>query len=226
MSSSSSSSSSEQSEPTEPTEAAETTTEEAEASDETEGAAQDTKGTKDTKGAPDGDDAEEAEAAADVADTADADATADAKASKGVDRRGIAVGAVLIAACAGLVLYGVLDNDTKPEHHVPTASVTYEVSGEGTADLTWQARSESGKAVAAHDVTLPWKKTVRVPLGKPPIVTITLGEKGGRASCQLAIRGKHVQTATAFGKFGRATCQGELPAPEVSESPATAQGEQ
>lgn len=148
------------------------------------------------------------------------------KSSKGVDRRGIAVCAVLVAACAGLVLYGVLDTDEKPARHVPTASVTYEVSGEGTADLTWQARSESGKAVAARGVTLPWKKTVRVPLGKPPIVTITLGEKGGRASCQLAIRGKHVQTATAYGKFGRATCQGELPAPEVSESPASAQGEQ
>jgi hypothetical protein len=131
-----------------------------------------------------------------------------------------------VAACAGLVLYGVLDTDEKPERHVPTASVTYEVSGEGTADLTWQARSESGKAVAARGVTLPWKKTVRVPLGKPPIVTITLGEKGGRASCRLAVRGKHVQTATAYGKFGRATCQGELPAPEVSESPASAQGEQ
>ncbi|MFF2507833.1 hypothetical protein ACFVTY_31385 [Streptomyces sp. NPDC058067] len=150
----------------------------------------------------------------------------DSKDSKGVDRRGIAVGGVLIAACAGLVLYGVLDSDETPERHVPTASVTYEVQGEGTADLTWQARSESGKAVEARDVTLPWKKTVRVPLGKPPIVTITLGEKGGRASCQLAIRGKHVQTATAFGKFGRATCQGELPAPEASESPAGAQGEQ
>lgn len=150
----------------------------------------------------------------------------DSKESKAVDRHGVAVGAVLIAACAGLVLYGVLDTDEKPERHVPTASVTYEVQGEGTADLTWQARSESGKAVAARGVTLPWKKTVRVPLGKPPIVTITLGEKGGRASCRLAIRGKHVQTATAFGKFGRATCQGELPAPDVSESPASALGEQ
>jgi hypothetical protein len=146
------------------------------------------------------------------------------KTSKGADRRGIVVGGVLLAASAGVVVYGVLNTAAKPEqHHVPTAAVTYEVEGEGTADITYQARSESGNAVVANGVTLPWKKTVNVPLGKAPLVTITLGEKGGRASCQLAVRGKHVQTATAFGKFGRATCQGELPAPEPSNADATGQ---
>ncbi|GAA3481306.1 hypothetical protein [Streptomyces yanii] len=149
--------------------------------------------------------------------------------SRGVDRRGLVACAALVAACAGLVLYGVLDTEEKPERHVPTASVTYEVDGEGTADLTYQARSDSGTAVEVNKVDLPWKKTVQVPLGKPPLVTITLDEKGGRASCRLAIRGKHVQTATAFGKFGRATCQGELAAPETTEDaavPANTQGEQ
>ncbi|MEU1202381.1 hypothetical protein ABZ446_40045 [Streptomyces sp. NPDC005813] len=141
----------------------------------------------------------------------------------GTDLRGIAVGGLLIAACAGLVLYGVLDTAEKPAHHAPTAAVTYEVEGEGTADITYQARSESGEAVVADEATLPWRKTVDVPLGKAPLVTITLGEKGGRASCRLAVRGKHVQTATAFGKFGRATCQGELPSPEPSNASATDQ---
>ncbi|WP_234020664.1 hypothetical protein [Streptomyces sp. 142MFCol3.1] len=146
-----------------------------------------------------------------------------AKSRSATDLRGIAVGGLLIAACAGLVLYGVLDADEKPTHHAPTAAVTYEVEGEGTADITYQARSESGEAVVADEVTLPWRKTVDVPLGRAPLVTITLGEKGGRASCQLAVRGKHVQTATAFGKFGRATCQGELPSPEPSDASATDQ---
>jgi hypothetical protein len=206
-------SSSEQSEPTESTDTAEASTEESEPHDEAAGT-KDAEAAKETKEPQSSDESK------------NTDGADDAKHGKGVDRRGIAASAVVVAACAGLVLYGVLDTDEKPERHVPTASVTYEVSGEGTADLTWQARSGSGKAVEARGVTLPWKKTVRVPLGRPPIVTITLGEKGGRASCQLAIRGKHVQTATAYGKFGRATCQGELPAPEVSESPASAQGEQ
>ncbi|MEU8980062.1 hypothetical protein [Streptomyces sp. NPDC048309] len=137
--------------------------------------------------------------------------------SKGADLRGIAVGGVLLAGCAGVVVYGVLHTAEKPErHHAPTAAVTYEVEGKGRADITYQARSESGDAVVADDVTLPWKRTVRVPFGTSPLVTITLGEKGGRASCQLAVRGRHVQTATAFGKFGRATCQSELPSPEPS----------
>lgn len=148
-------------------------------------------------------------------------------AARHVDRRGIIAGALLLAACAGLVLYGVLDTqDESAEPKRPTAAVTYEVTGEGTADLTYQARSESGKAVVARRVNLPWKKTVRVPLGKPPLVTITLDAKGGQARCTLAVRGRHVQAATAYGSYGRATCQGTLSAPEkTTESSAPAQGE-
>ncbi|WP_232789682.1 hypothetical protein [Streptomyces jeddahensis] len=138
--------------------------------------------------------------------------TAGPKESKGPDRRALAVAAVLLAACGGLVLYGVLDTgEKKPEQDVPRASVTYEVTGDGTADITYQGRSRSGEAAEATGVELPWRKTVDVPLGRTPTVTITLGEKGGRASCALAVRGKHVQTATAYGEFGRATCRGELP---------------
>ncbi|MER6115196.1 hypothetical protein [Streptomyces sp. NPDC001743] len=121
----------------------------------------------------------------------------------------------------------MLDTEEKSaEPKLPTASVTYEVTGEGTADLTYQARSESGTAVVARRVSLPWKKAVRVPLGKPPIVTITLDAKGGQARCALAVRGRHVQTATAYGSYGRATCQGELPTPEnTTDAVASAQGE-
>lgn len=149
-------------------------------------------------------------------------------AGKRADRRGIAVGAVIVAACAALVVYGLFDTGEKqPERKAPTAAVTYEVTGEGTADLTYQARSESGEAVVARQVSLPWKKSVRVPVGRPPVVTITLDEKGGRASCTLAVRGHHVQTATAYGTYGRATCQGELPATDsTTEAPVPAQGEQ
>ncbi|MGW0993400.1 hypothetical protein ACWD5V_08840 [Streptomyces sp. NPDC002523] len=127
------------------------------------------------------------------------------------DRTGLLIGAALLAACGGLVLYGVLDTADKPgKPPVSTAAVTYEVTGEGTADIAYQARSADGTAAVDRAVTLPWKKTVHVPLGKPPLVSITLGEKGGQASCSLAVRGKHVQTASAYGKFGRATCQAEL----------------
>ncbi|WP_241027371.1 hypothetical protein [Streptomyces verrucosisporus] len=68
-------------------------------------------------------------------------------------------------------------------------------------------------------MTLPWKRTVEVPQGKEPTVSILLGEEGGEASCTLAIRGRHVQRATAFGSYGRATCSGALPAPESAPEP-------
>ncbi|MEV5909957.1 hypothetical protein AB0M00_13740 [Streptomyces chartreusis] len=131
----------------------------------------------------------------------------------------IAAGAVL-AVCAGLVVYGVADtggSGSKPERSTPTASVTYEVSGQGTADIAFQARSEAGKATVVKAAALPWRKTVAVPLGQDPTVSITLGENGGQARCTLAIRGRHVQSATASGTFGRATCTGALPT-----TPATA----
>lgn len=140
---------------------------------------------------------------------------------RGVDRRVVAVAAALLLACAGLVGYGVLNTGDEPgDRAVPTAEVTYEVRGEGRADITYLARSEAGKATVASDVTLPWKKTVEVPLGEEPTVSILLGEEGGEASCTLAIRGRHVQRSTAFGSYGRATCAGALPAPESEVGPA------
>ncbi|MEU6063158.1 hypothetical protein ABZ864_01285 [Streptomyces sp. NPDC047082] len=137
------------------------------------------------------------------------------------DWRSLTVAGILIAACGGLVLYGVLDTADKPaEPHVPTAAVTYEVTGDGTADIAYQGRSEAGSATVDRAVALPWKKTVEVPLGRSPLVSITLGEKGGRASCSLAVRGKHVQTASAYGKFGRATCQAEVGSPTPQQAAA------
>ncbi|MGW0916529.1 hypothetical protein ACWD1Z_33085 [Streptomyces sp. NPDC002784] len=137
------------------------------------------------------------------------------------DRAGLLIAGAALAACTGLVLYGVLDNgqdDTPPERRVPTASVTYEVTGNGTADISYQARSESSKAVTVKDAALPWRKTVAVPLGREPVVSIVLGEHGGQARCTLTIRGRYVQGATASGAFGRATCIGTLPAPGAAGS--------
>ncbi|MFE7327736.1 hypothetical protein ACFU8W_22595 [Streptomyces sp. NPDC057565] len=119
---------------------------------------------------------------ASTAETADPKDTA--ASARSVDRRGIAVGVALIAACAGLVVYGVLNTDEEPaKPPVPTAAVTYEVTGKGTVDLTYQARSETGTAVVVHDATLPWKKTVRVPPGKAPTIRVVLGGKGCEARC-------------------------------------------
>lgn len=143
------------------------------------------------------------------------------------DRAGLIAGAAVLAACAALVLYGVLGaggggEDDPERHRTPTASVTYEVTGTGTADLTYQARSISGKAAAVHAAHLPWRTTVEVPLGKEPIISIQLGEQGGQAHCSLAVRGRHVQSATASGAYGRATCSGALPVPAGSAASSRA----
>ncbi|ELS55934.1 hypothetical protein STVIR_3279 [Streptomyces viridochromogenes Tue57] len=137
------------------------------------------------------------------------------------DRAALLAGGVALAACGGLVLYGVLDSgesDRKPADRTPTAAVTYEVTGKGTADITYRARTSSGEAVVVKAATLPWHKTVDVPLGKEPAVSIVLGEKGGQARCSLAIRGEHAQSATATGTFGRATCAAPLPGQAASDT--------
>ncbi|MGI5380312.1 hypothetical protein ACQEV2_39945 [Streptomyces sp. CA-251387] len=140
------------------------------------------------------------------------------------DRAGVITAAVALAACSGLVLYGVLSpgGEEKKKREVPTASVTYEVTGTGTADISYQARSESGKATVVRAAALPWRKTVPVPLGRNPVVSIVLGERGGLARCAVAVQGRHLQSATASGGFGRATCTGTLPSPSPSGDPGAA----
>ncbi|MEV5011560.1 hypothetical protein [Streptomyces sp. NPDC055692] len=136
-------------------------------------------------------------------------------------RGALIAGGAAVAACAGLVLYGVLNTGNSgdtAEHHVPAAPVTYEVTGEGIVDITYQARSTSGTATRVNAATLPWRTTVDVPLGQEPTINIVLGEKGGQARCALAIRGQHIQSGTATGVFGRATCAGQLPHQDPPEN--------
>ncbi|MFD9971003.1 hypothetical protein ACFWZR_20330 [Streptomyces sp. NPDC059017] len=135
-----------------------------------------------------------------------------------LDRSGLVIAGATAAACAGLVLYGVFSTtgSAPAPKATPSAEVTYEVTGSGTVDISYRALGASGAdaAATASGVRLPWQKTVDVPLGKDPVVSIVLDEQGGRARCALTIRGKHLQSSTASGEFGRATCTGELPAPE------------
>ncbi|MEV6250467.1 MmpS family transport accessory protein [Streptomyces sp. NPDC051742] len=126
------------------------------------------------------------------------------------DRRGLLIAGITLLACFGLVGYGILgtDEQSKPSA-APTAEVKYEVTGTGTAEISYLTQSETGTATVENSVTLPWTKSVQIPLGKAPTVTVVLDDKGGQASCTLAVRNKHVQRATTTGAFGRATCSAE-----------------
>ncbi|MFJ5829124.1 hypothetical protein [Streptomyces sp. NPDC093089] len=133
------------------------------------------------------------------------------------DRVGVAVAAVLLLLCGAFVTYGILDTGADEEAAGKRAAasaaeatydVTYEVLGEGAADISYRGAG-GGEAQVVTRVGLPWRKTVSVPVGASPIVNVTLGEKGGTASCTLAVRGEHVQRATATGAFGRTTCGGD-----------------
>ncbi|MFC9588683.1 hypothetical protein [Streptomyces sp. NPDC056944] len=124
-------------------------------------------------------------------------------------RRGWLIVGIALLACAGLVGHGLLGTDEQPQRGAaPGAEVTYDVTGTGTAEISYLARGEAGTATVEKSVTLPWSASVRMPLGKTPAVTIVLDEKGGQASCTLTVRNKHVQRATATGAFGRAACTG------------------
>ncbi|MGW6056404.1 hypothetical protein [Streptomyces sp. NPDC055189] len=128
------------------------------------------------------------------------------------NRRVVAVGAALLGVfCTAFAAWGLLGDDEPEQRPVPTASVTYDITGTGIASVSYLARSTEGSATVEKGVELPWRKTVRVPLGKDPAVSIQLGKKGGEASCALAIRGEHKQRATAFGSYGRATCTADSP---------------
>lgn len=150
------------------------------------------------------------------ANTAEAENDGDAPGGDGGGgggRAGLVIAAVLLLACGGLVGYGLLDTEDEPEPPATrTAAVTYEVTGDGPAEISYLGRDTDGAATVVRDAELPWKRTVQVPLGQAPTVAVVLGEKGGQAACTLAVRGKHLQSATAAGEFGRATCAaGQLP---------------
>ncbi|MFD3516657.1 hypothetical protein [Streptomyces sp. NPDC058657] len=133
-----------------------------------------------------------------------------ARSSRRRNIRGLAT-LLLLTAAAGYGVYALTGTDTPAKPPVPTAAVTYSITGTGTADLTYLATSEEGTATTEKAVPLPWKKTVQVPLGKPPVIKVQLPQQGGTATCALAIRDQHMQRATAAGAYGRATCTAALP---------------
>ncbi|MFH8613815.1 hypothetical protein ACH4E8_01910 [Streptomyces sp. NPDC017979] len=129
-------------------------------------------------------------------------------------RTGVAAGALALVCIAAA--YGAFgppgdggSEDDTPVRAAPTAEVTYEVTGDGAAEITFRPTDGTGAATVVRDAALPWRKSVRLPVGTPPTVVVVLGAGGGTAACTVTIRGEHVQRALATGRYGRATCGGE-----------------
>jgi hypothetical protein len=82
-------------------------------------------------------------------------------------------------------------------------SVTLTVDGSGTADIDWSTATGGKSAHAA----LPWHTTVQAATGRHEVtLSLVLGQRGGHATCSIAIDGRRVNSSVAQGKFGRATC--------------------
>ncbi len=124
----------------------------------------------------------------------------------------LAGGAALVAAAVvGTVLLVALPED-EPAPAPYTVAVTYKVTGEGKATISYDTGRSDDPGGREQPVELLWSKKVRVSPGSDQArVSIILGEDGGRAQCAVAVRGQHRQRSTAFGEFGRATCSAKVP---------------
>jgi hypothetical protein len=118
-------------------------------------------------------------------------------------------GALLGAALAtiGVLLAthdGNGDADNAARHHGRTVPAAYEVTGRGTAQISY-----AGPDAKLHTVTtyLPWHAGTELTVGAPAVVSIVLGKDGGTATCSVSLHGKVVQQATAYGSYGRANCR-------------------
>lgn len=128
---------------------------------------------------------------------------------------------VSAAALAALVAGATLLTTGLPEQPGPgaaphTVAVTYTVTGDGPATITYKGGRAGEARERKQSVELPWTKELRVdPADGKARVSIVLGRDGGRAQCTVAVAGQHRQRATAFGDFGRASCSARIPPKSV-----------
>ncbi|MEU3601267.1 hypothetical protein ABZ714_21490 [Streptomyces sp. NPDC006798] len=130
-------------------------------------------------------------------------------------RRSGAIAGALALVCAAAA-FGVYvssgddgSGDDPPAQAVPTVAVTYEVTGDGPAEITFRPAGGTAPATVVRDAALPWRTSIRLPVGTPPTVSVVLGDRGTTATCTVTVGGEHVQRAVAMGRYGRTTCGGE-----------------
>lgn len=128
-------------------------------------------------------------------------------------RKFLAGAAGLVAAAVAGTLITLALPEKQPQPSAPdTVAVTYRVTGEGKATISYNTGRADAPGAREQLVDLPWEKKARVnPESGLARVSIVLDEDGGRAQCALSVAGEHRRRATAFGDFGRATCSAKVP---------------
>ncbi|MEU6421587.1 MmpS family transport accessory protein [Streptomyces spiralis] len=114
--------------------------------------------------------------------------------------------------CAGLATAGVLfatrsgdgHNGADARHRGATIRAAYQITGHGTAQISYAGADGRLHTVSAH---LPWHGGAELTASTPAVVSIVLGKEGGNATCSVSLHGKVVQQATAYGTYGRANCR-------------------
>jgi hypothetical protein len=95
-------------------------------------------------------------------------------------------------------------NGTAQTQRPPTVPVSYQVTGHGTAQITYADPTGHLRTISAQ---LPWQRDTKT---QTAAVSIVLGKDGGTATCTITLHGKPVQQATAHGSYGRANCRTPL----------------
>jgi len=109
-----------------------------------------------------------------------------------------------------IALTGCASNPPAPKTSAAAAhTVTFTVTGHGTATVTWPGGTDTHAA-------LPWTSTTRIPLAADGLnLTLQLSANGGQATCTISIDGRRLVSSLAQGANGRATCH----------TPSSAQGD-
>ncbi|MFJ9408846.1 hypothetical protein [Streptomyces sp. NPDC101393] len=113
---------------------------------------------------------------------------------------------LLVGGCAAVVAVFV---DEVSDDVSKTFGVTYQVTGDAKdvaiGYSTWRDGTLSTSQATAAG--LPWVKKVEAKgLVRGGALTVTLGARGGSATCSVAVDGKEAKTATATGPHATATC--------------------
>jgi hypothetical protein len=111
---------------------------------------------------------------------------------------------VLFGGCTAILAGAgkAVDNANKKQH-----TVVYSVTGDGTADITYDTFSTGGAGTSqATGQSLPWTKTI-VASGLFSIYSVSGSiATGNTVTCSITVDGKVLSTHTSTGQFANVDC--------------------